>query len=258
MTLMATAWPVRLSTLADTGGQWTGHWMCGGVCDSPLVDLSEAATSYCWNASACALVSFASGVFSPMQACLVYSVSGSTAPPPNIDAMSRLWCWSQWLRRVGPEFYETIWPGVLLCQSRRDEADNLIVMGVYVSFASVTESAGKPWYRQASNDTAMNREKRGVGCRVDMRSSLRVSRMSWHAAAAETGYCLAMQCEPLLLTRAPALLMSAEHCPPLRPDRPCTSTTGSSHRDTSDQHVCLTATSFPRAKICDPYSYENA
>jgi hypothetical protein len=78
-------------------------------------------------------------------------------------------------------------------------------MGVYNSFASVTESAGKRWCRQASNDTAMDKEKRGFDG-----SSLRVSRTSWHAAA-ETGDCLAMQCEPLLLTRAPALLMSAEH-----------------------------------------------
>jgi hypothetical protein len=152
--------------------------MCGEVCDSPLVDLSEAATSCCWTASARALLSLASGVFSPMQACLVYSVSGSTAPPPNIDAMSRLWYWSQWLRRVDPEFYETIWAGVLLRQSRRDEADNLIVMVVCISFASVTESAGKPWCRQASNDTAMNREKCGLTGRVDARSSLRVDELA--------------------------------------------------------------------------------
>jgi hypothetical protein len=79
--------------------------------------------------------------------------------------------------------------------------------------------------------------------------------MSWHAAA-ETGDCLAMQCEPLLLTRAPALLMSAEHCPPLRPD----------HARAPPQPVRLTVTPpinmsvspqhpLPRAKICNVYSY---
>ena len=93
--------------------------------------------------------------------------------------------------------------------------NNLNRNGRMSSFAGVTVSAGKRWCRQASNDTAINKGKRGLSSRVDARSSLR---MGSGLARSRHGSWLAMQCEPLLLTRAPALLMSAEHCPPLPPD----------------------------------------
>ena len=60
MTLMATAWPVRFSTLEESGQQ-SEQCMRGCDCDSPLVHLSEAASS-CYPVSVWALVSLPNGL----------------------------------------------------------------------------------------------------------------------------------------------------------------------------------------------------
>lgn len=60
ITLIATAWPVRFSTLEEDG-QWSGPCMRGCDCDSPLVHLSEAASSY-YLVSVWALISLPNGL----------------------------------------------------------------------------------------------------------------------------------------------------------------------------------------------------